>query len=443
MVIENIDQAVDFIYKSYLKANKHHKYDDLDKYKRTPEFTSFILDKLELSYTPTNILITGSKGKGSVAIMLATILQLTNDKVGLFTSPHIEKFNERIRINKNLINDLDFIEYVKIIEPYINEIDSKYPINKYVSPIGILVLIALLHFHKKKTNVNVFECGKGVRYDDVNQINREYSIINPIFLEHTRELGKTILEIADDKSCIIKRGQRAAYTASQDNQVLNILREKASAENVKLLEYGSDFYAENIELSVSGTTFNVKTTNNYYSCIRIPLLGIHQAENAAMAIQVYEDYSSNYDIIGIKKKLLSIEWPGRLEIISYQPTIILDACINRASAILVKEVINLIESKEVVTIVGVPKDKDYSGIIEEMNDISSRIIMTETSNPHYEFSIEQKELLTINKELVDYIPNLHDAISTAKSITKKNGLICILGTTSLITDVKKIIPHSV
>ena len=140
MYINNIGQAVEFLYSSYLKAEKFLDYDSPDKLRRNPEFTREILDRLGYGYDRTNILVTGSKGKGSVSVMISGVLQTHFDRVGLFTSPHILKINERIRVNDDLISDSKFIDYTNLIYPYVKEIDSNCPENKYVSPIGSWLL---------------------------------------------------------------------------------------------------------------------------------------------------------------------------------------------------------------------------------------------------------------------------------------------------------------
>ncbi len=428
------NSEIDKIYKSYLRASEYQNYSQLDMYKRNPEYTRTILDKLRVNYNPINILVTGSKGKGSVSKMVSDILQIYFEKVGLFTSPHIVRFNERIQINNNEISDEKLIEKISIVDKIVDSLDI--PNDRYISPIGILTAIAMLYFYENNCSVNVFECGKGAKFDDVNILDRDYSIINTIFNEHTRELGGSIEAIAEDKSTIIKKGQICAYSAKQSETVMRIIRERAISENVELKTYGIDFSAENISLSTNGTSFDVVTKLNRYDNIKIPLLGKHQAENVALAFQLCEDIVGALDIEKVSQIMYGLNWPGRLEIISHNPVIVLDACINRTSAISALEIIKLIDAEKIATIVGVPSDKDYKGIVEEMKIISDVIILTESSNTHYKFSSEQISDFS-NYNNISYIKDLEEAVITAKNYVGVNGMVCILGTTSLITDVKK------
>jgi len=152
---------------------------------------------------------------------------------------------------------------------------------------------------------------------------------------------------------------------------------------------------------------------------------------------VCEDVIGTFDVELVKHSMKNINWPGRLEIIGHDPVIILDACINKASASSVIDILKLIGAEKIGTIIGVPEDKDYIGISDEMKLISDFIFLTKSSNPHYKFS--EKQLDSLNVEIPSaYYSNLKEAVLVAKEKVGEKGVVCILGTTSLITDVKKI-----
>lgn len=443
MKIENIDQAIAFIYSSYLKAEKYLDYNLPDKFKRNPEFTRFILDQAGYADTQTNILVTGSKGKGSVSVMISEILQTCLGKVGLFTGPHILEINERIRINRKLISDDSIVRYANLISPSVKDIEINQPASKYVSPIGIFTVMALLFFKDSGTDINILECGKGALYDDVNTVNGAYSVINTIFSEHQRELGETIEEIAENKSAVIKSGQKYAYTARQQESVMRILESCARRNRVHLKSYGKDFYSSVVTVSREGITFNVHTKKAVYEDIRLPLLGEHQADNCALALAVCEDISGPLDEVKVKDALKNISWPGRMEIIDYTPVTILDACINKSSAAYVKKILTLMNPKQIITIIGIPQDKDYEGVVEEMSSISSTIILTTSKNPHYKFSEGQLDTSLKYKSSCMFIKDADEALDYAKKRTCDEGVICILGTTALVSDVKVIYKRNV
>ena len=435
----NRKEAEDYIYKSYLKAEKFIDYSDKDSSKRHPELTKNAI--ISRSKAPA-VLVTGSKGKGSVASMISQILS-AKKRVGLMTSPHISNFCERFRINGVPISDEDFTSRVSAIESEIEEIDAGLSENEYISPMGFQAILALDYFESEHTDINIFECGKGARFDDVNNIPHEYSVINRIFLEHTRELGDTLSEIADDKSHIITEGQRCAYIAKQSLEALSVIRDRATGLGVKLKEYGKDFWAENIRFESTGMLFDVRIGKESYSDILVPLMGVHQAENAALAMaicrDIFKDFDLPYDIDLVRNALLTLKWSGRMEVLSSSPFIMLDACINRESCSAVKDVLcnlGLGDAKDsITTIIGIPDDKDYLGVAKEMSDISSQIILTRSSNPHYVFTDKQREVLcNAGIETVRTV-SVEEAINLAK---KQSNNIVILGTTSVVADVKRI-----
>ncbi|MCR5227770.1 MAG: bifunctional protein FolC [Eubacterium sp.] len=431
----NRKEAEDFIYKSYMKAEKNIDYSSKDCYKRHPELTHELIQ--QRSSMPA-VLVTGSKGKGSVASMISQILS-AKIKTGLMTSPHISSFCERFKVNGVDISDEDFAKHVSVLEKEIETIEAKIPENVYISPMGIQTLVALDYFKSQNTEANVFECGKGAKYDDVNNIVHQYSIINKIFLEHTRELGSTLAEIAEDKAYVITENQTRVYIAEQDSEVRTVLINRAESLGVLVKEYGKDFWAENIRFSKTGMLFDVVINSSKYTDILVPLMGEHQAENATLALafcyDYFEEHGMAFDIDMIRDRLSKIQWPGRMEVISTSPFIMLDACINRESCKLVKEVLENLDIKDVTTIVGVPDDKDYVGVVKEMADTSSEIMLTKSSNSHYVFTDKQVSTLASEGIKVIQADSVEEALQLAKD---KSNNIVILGTTSVVADVKKL-----
>lgn len=424
-------EAEDYIYASYLKAEKYLNFSDKDALKRHPEYTKDILQKL--SKKPA-ITVTGSKGKGSVAYMVSEILQ-TKLNVGLMTSPHISDFCERFRFNGKQMSDKDFINCTEKIKSQFDKIEKALLPSEYISPIGLQAAVALTYFNDKHTDINVIEHGKGAKYDDVTNITHQYAAINTIFLEHTRELGKTLEEIAADKVHTITDDVKVVATAEQKPEITDIIRKRANDKKCKLLEYGKDFWAENIKFSKSGMLFDAVTRLNKHENLKIPLLGIHQAKNCALAIALCEHILSHIDTSELKERLSQLNWPGRQEIISSDPFIMLDASINRVNAESVKETLKNMDFSKVATIIGIPDDKDFLGVAEVMADISGKIILTRSSNPHYIFTEKQIDKLEQKGIKAIYTNSLSEALNLARAYHLPT---VILGTTSLISDVKNI-----
>lgn len=463
----NRKEAEDFIYKSYLKAQKYQDYAAKDSEKRRNDLTYNLIR--EKSDTPCAV-ITGSKGKGSVANMISGILQ-TKYTVGLMTSPHIVDFGERFRVNGEKISEEDFIKYVSLIQPKIEAIDSVIPQNVCISPMGIQTYLALNYFEDMGTRFNIFECGKGAKYDDVNNVKHEYAVINSIFLEHTRELGDTIEEIAKDKAHVITGAQKCVYVAEQEPSVLKMIQDRADQLKVPIKVYGQDFYSENIRYTKEGMVFDVVIGKERYENILVPLLGEHQAKNCALALALCKDVLDDeklgkeddslentnllekkedsvnlelleeendlevVNLIKIKYNLSNLDWPGRMEIISKKPFMLLDACINEASCENVLKVLKHLEIEDVALIVGIPDDKDFAGVVKAMKKAASDIILTKSQNPHYVFTRRQQEKLAAAGITVEWTESVSEAMNLAK---KKEKPIVILGTTSVVGEVKKI-----
>ena len=424
-------EAEDFVYKSYLKAEKFQKYEDKDSEKRNPSLSKEVL--WNMSITPS-VVITGSKGKGSVANMISQILQ-TQIKVGLLTSPHIIDFCERFKVNGVNISDSNFTRHMESIAPVFEEIDRNIPSDVCISPMAIQAALGLSYFNEQQTEFNVLECGKGAKYDDINNVKHDYAVINSIFLEHTRELGDTVEKIALDKSHVITGEQKCIYVAEQKAEALNVIEERAKNYDTTIKVYGKDFWAQDIRFTNAGMLFDVVIGDTTYRDIIVPLLGEHQAKNCALAFALAKDVLQDLNIIDVKNSLLKLDWPGRMEVLNQNPFIMLDACINRESCENVKKVINHLNLGKATIIIGIPDDKDFLGVAMAMRDVSNSTILTKSQNPHYKFSEEQKKIVEKQGYEVDWEPNINEALKIA---IKRDEPIVILGTTSVIAEVKKI-----
>lgn len=437
--ITTLKEAEDFVYVSYLRASTHQDYAAKDAGKRHPELTRSLLR--QKSIAPC-VIVTGSKGKGSVANMISRILQ-TNYTVGLMTSPHITDFRERFRVNDTMISEADFCRLMAEIQPEILDIASDLPESVCISPMGIQADLALTYFTEKHSDFNVFECGKGAKYDDVNNIRHDYAVINRIFLEHTRELGDTLAAIAEDKSHVITGEQKCVYFAEQEPEVLEILVRRAEAMQVPYKIYGRDFQAENVRYTCSGMLFDVVIGDNIYPDLQIPLLGEHQAKNCALALAVCMDVmadlcrkSKAFSMPDVRNNLSVLHWPGRMEVLRFDPFVLLDACINSASCENVKDVLRHLWIQNCTVIVGIPEDKDYAGVVRSMKDVAARIILTRSGNPHYHFSQHQREVLIQEGILTEWTDSVKQALNLANSFS---DAIVILGTTSVISETEQYI----
>jgi len=424
------ETAVSCVYKSYEKAAKNLNREWQDSKKRNPALTREWIRSL--CKAPA-IVITGSKGKGSVAYMLAKVLELRK-KTGLMTSPHINDFTERFRINSKVISDEKFCGIMSFLQEELDRIERDLSEWEYISPMGIQAVAALHYFNGENTDINVFECGKGAAYDDVNNVIHEYAVINTIFMEHTRELGNSIEEIARDKAAIITSDTRCVYMANQIKAAEEVILARAKMMQIPVKTYGVDFWCENTEFTPSGMKTDVVLQKCCYRNLELPLLGEHQVRNLALALAVVADIEENITEDELRECLKQLNWPGRMEMISAKPPVVLDACINRDSAENVKNVLKKMPVSSWDFIIGVPDDKDYAGVIETVSDMAENIFLVKTENPYYIFSDIQAETIKKIGHRPLGIMNLAEAVNRVK---KNNRACCILGTTGLVSQVHR------
>ncbi|MDD6038925.1 MAG: Mur ligase family protein [bacterium] len=421
-------EAEDYIYESYLKAQQFHTYNTKDCDKRNPLCSRAIIQSM--AGTPA-VVVTGSKGKGSVCSMIASVLG-TQLHVGIMTSPHIEAFNERFRFDGQMISDADFVRQAEAVRLDFDAVARTLVPGACISPMGIQAAMALRYFREMGSDFNVFECGKGAAYDDVNNVVHDYAVINTIFLEHTRELGETLEQIAADKAHVITGEQKCVFVGPQKPEVLAVLKARAEEMNVPLRVYGKDFRAEDVQYSTDGMTFTVVIGERQLTNLSLPLLGEHQAKNAALALALCMEVLGNPNEQLIRKSLSKICWRGRLELLAKNPVVLLDACINRASCEPVIEVLHQMKLEKLCVVIGIPKDKDYLGVAQQMACYAGKLILTKSQNPHYCFDEEQVKKLNEKLIKAEWAPDVEAAIRLSYATQLP---ILILGTTSVVAEV--------
>ncbi len=437
-MFNSMKEAEDFIYASYLKASSHIK-GKKDEETRNIGLARRLFDAIgSPDKEQASILVTGSKGKGSTSRLIASLLAHAGLKVGLFTSPHLVHFNERIRINGKAISDQDFIRLSNQIEPSARSIESTLEENEYQGPIGLALAIACLYFKEQATDINVIECGRGGAYDETNILHNEWAVITPIMVEHAQYLGPTVEDIARHKLGIIKPCTKHVYVSDQKDN-LNLIKTLMPENNgASCSFYNEHFSASDIASGQQGTTFTVETKQQTYEGLELPLLGSFQAINAATAIRICEDIVKEaLDETLVRKCFRSIQWPGRMELIAGSPPVVLDGAINKESARYVVQWLKTHQWKHIVSIIGVPSDKDYKGVIEELAKISKKMILTKPDITHLHFPADALLFAETVAEQAIETETLAAAVELAKQ-DKEAEAILIIGTQTLIANAKRL-----
>ncbi len=426
--------AVSYVFSSYSKS-KPYRQKGLDKDTRNPAHTRMLLDALQApDRDQTNIKVTGSKGKGSTARLLAGFLQSQGLKVGLFTSPHLIDFTERIRVNGMAISESDFMRLLSYVKPHLDAIQSAFKPHEYFGPVGVTAVVSSLYFKEQTTDVNVIELGRGARYDDVNVMSGQLAVITPIHLEHADYLGPTLKDIAYNKAGIITPGLKGVIIGAQSLEVAAILREEAERCKVPLFALGDDFSVLDTRVTKNSTLCTIDSLYSRYDDLLLGMIGRHQADNAAVALATIEALTRKaLDHRAAYKSAASMKWIGRGYLLNRKPLVLIDGAINRESASYLVEQIRSIGSSKAISVVGVPEDKDYGGMYEVLSEVVDEFIVTVASNPHLKFPSDGREKASTWRPSLK-AESLQEAVELAESLLPEDGLLIIAGTQSLVAD---------
>lgn len=333
--------------------------------------------------------VAGSKGKGSTCAYIAYILRAAGFSTGLYTSPHLVSFRERIRILKpsaliggdfeGMISRQQLVGIIERLAPAIKKFSGKSP-HGALSFFEVYTAIAFEYFRRAHVDCVVLETGMGGRLDATNVVSSLVQVITPVSYEHMDKLGTTLAAIAKEKAGIIKQGS-IVVSASQKREALNVI-------DATCRRLGSRLWRLGKEISVSSqgeNKFSVFAGKYAYTCLQIRLQGKHQIENAAVAVAGVEALRRHGVLISrsaVKKGLAATTWPGRCEIVSRKPCILLDGAHNSASAACLRQTLKEYSHyRRKILILGVSDDKDITGICKQLVPLMRVIILTRSRNP--------------------------------------------------------------
>lgn len=393
---------------------------------------SLLLEKLGNPHRDLKVIhITGSKGKGSVACFCASILKEAGYKTGLYTSPHLDTFRERIRINDQFIPEHDLIELTEEMKPHIEEIARP-------SFFEIYTALAFLYFSRKKVDLAVVEVGLGGRLDATNVVTPLVCVLTPISFEHTQKLGNTLTSIATEKSGIIKEGA-VIISSPQEKEALDVIKKVAVEKEVPVYVVGENIFYRQPALLYTAQTFDVKGIFGDYKSLSIRLLGDHQFANAAAAIGASEALRF-FDIKvpqeAVRRGLDCARWPGRIEIVAEHPIIILDGAQNAASVKALADTIKKYFSyRKLILVMGVSKDKDAGSMIKILEAIADEIIITRANLPRAADPVFLSSFFNKAGHL-EIIQSVKEAIQKAKEKACSQDLIVVCGSFFVVAETR-------
>lgn len=435
----------DFVYSSYMAALPHLK-SKLDEEVRKPELGRLLLDLLGRpdEGIPT-ILVTGSKGKGSTARMISFLLEEMGYRVGLFTSPHLLQFRERIRINGEPIPEEDFRLLGEQVVEKMKEINVDPQAGEYIGPIAISLALAFLYFRQEGVEVAVLEAGRGGLMDETNRVEHQAAVITPLFEEHLDRFGPTLSDVVRHKLGIVRDGVERVYIGRQGEKAEGLISAwrashgKDSGEMPLWYEYGRDFAAERSRVTLEGTEVTLRLGEEILPLVRLPLIGDYQGENLALALKVVAHWTgkSGHEIIaGVD--FSRFHWPGRGEVFRLRPLVILDGGIHRSSAESLLRFIEGLPYSRLHLLLSIPKDKDLKGVLQVWGRQADLIITTEATNPSLSFDLPYEEYLREVGLRGRHIPDPTEAYRSAKEGLDEEGILILMGTQSFVADMLRI-----
>jgi dihydrofolate synthase / folylpolyglutamate synthase len=371
--------------------------------------------------------VAGTNGKGSVSAMIASALRESGLKTGLYTSPHLITFRERIRINGLLITPEEVVEGVnRLREPVKKE--------EGLSFFDVWTALAFDHFARSGVDAAVIEVGMGGRLDSTNVITPAVSVIASISLDHQGKLGNTPAEIAEEKAGIIKPGI-PVISAPQDEDVAEVLRKKALETGSEMLMVGSEVVFEKVNggIKYHGRQWELDRVN-------VPLEGRFQLDNAAVALAALETLSTcGYPITSetARRGVESVRWPGRLETISTSPKVVVDGACNIDAMRTVRGYVKEQSSRDrTVAVVGICKDKEVRQVLEILGETASRFVLTQANNPRA-MTVDEMALLLPENVNFSTVPDPVQAVSEAVSQAGPEGFVIVTGSLYLVGEIMR------
>ncbi|HDN04628.1 MAG TPA: bifunctional folylpolyglutamate synthase/dihydrofolate synthase [Chloroflexi bacterium] len=366
--------------------------------------------------------IAGSKGKGSVSAFCSSVLQTAGYKVGLYTSPHLKDFEERIQVDHTPISRGILVEYVEEIKPAAASVPG-------LTTFEIMTGLAFLFFAREKVDLAVIEVGLGGRLDATNIITPEASVITSLYLDHVSILGDTLDKIAAEKGGIIKPGV-PVICSPQEDLALAVLKEIAARNKADLIQAELEYPFEIISKSLDGQAFSLKNSGQTKE-FQIPLLGNFQVINAVTAYAVLDSLRSKgfvLDNSAVFTGFKDVNWPARFEVLRRQPPLIIDSAHNPASMGKLRDTLDeYFPDLPLILVFGISEDKQLSEMYQEILPRTSHLICTSADHPRAmdpEALSKKAESYICSRETV---PNVGEALTKALELAGSEKLVVVAG----------------
>ncbi len=373
--------------------------------------------------------IAGTKGKGSTAAMIEACLRAAGYRTGLYISPHLHTFRERMQVNRNYISREQFAQFVDELEPHLNAVEG-------LTWFEIVTALAFMFFAREKVDVAVLEVGLGGRFDATNVVTPLVSVITPLSMDHMNLLGNSIEQIAFEKAGIIKK-HVPVVSAPQQPEALDVIGRVARIRGAALIVPRSPTPFAPAHLSTPETKQGISGEGELEGA-RLSLLGAHQVTNASVAaatLHVANEHGLRVSEEAIRQGLADVKWPGRLEVLSRDPLLVVDGAHNGDSAQkLASALREVFEVQKWTLIVGISGDKDIPAIFEALLPVAERVIVTRARN------VRAADVEVLAEQVVKYgqQPLIASSTSAALDIAQEyRAPIIVTGSLFTVADARE------
>jgi dihydrofolate synthase/folylpolyglutamate synthase len=431
--------------------------------RRTPEHDidptldriSELLDLLGSPHRATPVVhVAGTNGKTSTTRMIETLLREFGLRTGMFTSPHLHSMRERIALNGQPLEPEQFIAAYEDVEPYLELVDAGMPVP--LSFFEVLTAMAFACYSDAPVDVAVVEVGMGGTWDATNVADGEVAVVTPVAIDHERYLGSSIEEIAAEKAGILKPTSYGVL-AQQAVPAADVLMRRSIEVGAIVAREGFEFGVLSRTLAVGGQLLSVRGLGGEYDDLFLPLVGAHQAHNAACALAAVEAFlgggheeRARLDPDVVRSAFANVTSPGRLEVVRRSPTVLLDAAHNPAGAVATAAAIReAFDFTRLVGVFGAMADKDAYGMLEALEPVLAEIVITEPGSPRA-MSVDELGALAVDVFGVDRVevtPRLDDAldaaITSAEAGEELSGVgVLVTGSVVTVAEARRLLGRS-
>jgi dihydrofolate synthase/folylpolyglutamate synthase len=388
------------------------------------------------------IQLTGTNGKTSTSRMIDTILRSLDLRTGRFTSPHVERMNERISIDGEPLTDEEFVTAFNDVAPYLELVDreQEHPLSFFET----VVAMGYAAFAEAPVDVAVVEVGMGGSWDATSVADAQVAVVLPIAVDHAQYLGDTPADIALEKAGIIKPGAFAVL-AEQRPEVAELLLRRAAEVGATVVREGMEFGVISRVPAVGGQVVSLQGLRGRYDEIFLPLYGAHQAQNAAVALAAVEAFAGDQPLDEelVRAAFAEVTSPGRLEIVRRSPTIVLDAAHNPHGAEALGEALeDSFTFSPLIGVIGTMTDKDHEGLLAALEPHLAHVVVTQNSTARATAAAKLAETATaiFGEDRVSVAPRLAEALDQAAALAEAGeafgdplGAGAVLVTGSVVT----------